>query len=77
LRKHRAALLSKRLFQTTPTWIAMKTKAIACRPRNPLVAAALLRKAGAHRRSPSGVRQRSRTALQREVQAAARKDDWD
>jgi hypothetical protein len=55
----------------------MKTKAIACRPRNPLVAAALLRKAGAHRRSPSGVRQRSRTALQREVQAAARKDDWD
>jgi hypothetical protein len=52
----------------------MKSKTIACKPRNPLVAAALRRKAGAHRRSPNGVRQRLRKALQRELQAAARKD---
>jgi hypothetical protein len=50
----------------------MKTKTIPRTPRNPLVAAALQRKAGAHRRSPSGLRHRLRVALQREIQAAAR-----
>jgi hypothetical protein len=54
------------------TTIAMKTTSIARKPRNPLVAAALQRKAGAHRRSPSGLRHRLRVALQREIQAAAR-----
>jgi len=55
----------------------MKTKPVTYKPRNPLVAAALRRKAGAHRRSTSGVRHRSRTVLQRELQAAARKADAD
>jgi hypothetical protein len=41
----------------------MKTNAI--KPRNPLVAAALQRKAGVHRRSSSGERHRMRMALQR------------
>jgi hypothetical protein len=50
----------------------MKTKTIACKPRNPLVAAALRRKAGAHRRRPSGVRHRLRIALHRELHASAR-----
>jgi hypothetical protein len=51
----------------------MKTKTIAGRPRNPLVSAALRRKAGAHRRSPGGMRQRSSVALRHELEAAARK----
>jgi hypothetical protein len=51
----------------------MKTKTIARKPRNPLVAPALQRKAGAHRRSHSGIRHRSRMALQYELQAAAHK----
>ena len=41
----------------------------ALKPRNPLVAAALQRKAGAHRRSRGGVRHRLRMALQRELKA--------
>jgi hypothetical protein len=45
----------------------MKTKPIALKPRNPLVAAALHRKAGAHRRSRGGIRHRLRMALQREM----------
>jgi hypothetical protein len=47
--------------------IDMKTH--ATKPRNPLVAAALLRKAGVHRRSASGVRHRRRMALQHELRA--------
>jgi hypothetical protein len=50
----------------------MKIHVTAAKSRNPLVAAALQRKAGAHRRSRSGVRHRSRMALQRELQAERR-----
>jgi hypothetical protein len=39
------------------------------KPRNPWVAAALRRKAGAHRRSEGGTRQRQRMALRQEVSA--------
>jgi hypothetical protein len=45
----------------------MKVK--APKPRNPLVTAVLQRKAGAHRRSPSGVRHRLRMALRSELLA--------
>jgi len=45
------------------------------KPRNPLVAAALQRKAGAHRRSRSGVRHRLRMALQRDLSADHRSDN--
>lgn len=38
------------------------------KPRNPLVAAALQRQAGAHRRSASAQRQRDRQAMHRELQ---------
>ena len=46
----------------------MKITLIAPKPRNPLVAAALQRRAGAHRRSTSAQRQRAATALRRELQ---------
>jgi hypothetical protein len=59
-------------FKEPHTPIAMKIKVTAVKPRNPLVAAALQRKAGAHRRSRSGVRHRSRLALQLELQAEHR-----
>lgn len=39
----------------------------ALRPRNPFVVAALQRKAGAHRRSRGGERQRAERALRREM----------
>jgi len=56
--------------------IAMKTiKAVTLKPRNPLVAAARLRKAGVHRRNPSGVRHRLRMTLQRELQAERNAND--
>jgi hypothetical protein len=45
----------------------MKVK--APKPRNPMVTAVLQRKAGAHRRSRSGVRHRLRTALRAELLA--------
>ena len=45
----------------------MKIKAIALKPRNPLVALASRRKAGTHRRSRGGERQQSRMALRREL----------
>jgi hypothetical protein len=54
---------------------AMKTKTATSKPRNPLVKAALQRKAGAHRRSPSGVRYRLRMALHRELRSACGPDD--
>lgn len=56
------------LFTRTARQTRMKTKPIALKPRNPLVAAALQRKAGAHRRSRGGSRHRLRMALQREMQ---------
>ena len=40
----------------------------ARKPRNPLVAAGLRRRAGAHRRTASAERQRARQALRRELQ---------
>jgi hypothetical protein len=51
---------------------AMKTKTIALKPRNPLVAPALHRKAGTHRRSRSGLRHRLRMALQKELESDSR-----
>ena len=41
----------------------MKITLSRLKPRNPLVAAARLRRAGAHRRSASAERQRARLAL--------------
>lgn len=46
----------------------MKFTLTAPKPRNPLVAAALRRQAGAHRRSASAQRQRDTMALRRELQ---------
>lgn len=39
------------------------------RPRNPLVAAAVQRKAGSHRKSRSGERQSEKQALKRELKS--------
>ena len=63
MRKHPGRLVWPNRMES----IDMKTN--ATKPRNPLVAAALLRKAGVHRRSASGVRHRMRMALQRELRA--------
>ncbi len=38
------------------------------KPRNPLVAAALQRRAGSHRRNTSAMRQQAQNALRRELQ---------
>lgn len=46
----------------------MKITVTLAKPRNPLVAAARTRVAGAHRRSTSGQRQRAALALRRELQ---------
>jgi hypothetical protein len=46
----------------------MKITLHALKPRNPLVAAARQRLAGAHRRSASAERHRARSALRRELQ---------
>jgi hypothetical protein len=46
----------------------MKIHLHALKPRNPLVAAARQRRAGAHRRSASAERQRACSALRRELQ---------
>jgi hypothetical protein len=62
MRKHRAVLLA-----ATHHGHTMKFKAIAPKPRNPLVMPASRRKAGPHRRSRNCERQRSRMALQREL----------
>lgn len=43
------------------------TRFTSSKPRNPLVAAALHRLAGAHRRSAGGQRQQARQALRREL----------
>ena len=58
----RAGLLSR------PGATTMKITFTAPKPRNPLVAAALQRQAGAHRRSASAQRQRATMALRRELQ---------
>ena len=41
--------------------------AATLKPRNPMVAAALMRQAGAHRRSTSALRQQQRHDVQREL----------
>jgi len=46
----------------------MKITLKTLKPRNPVVAAARQRLAGAHRRSTSAERQRDRNALRRELQ---------
>ena len=46
----------------------MKITLKTLKPRNPLVAAARQRLAGAHRRSASAERQRARSVLRRELQ---------
>lgn len=46
----------------------MKITVPLTKPRNPLVAAALQRQAGAHRRSAGAQRQQARLALRRELQ---------
>lgn len=46
----------------------MKIQITATKPRNPLVAAAMRRQAGSHRRPASGQRQQQRQALLRELQ---------
>ncbi len=46
----------------------MKITVRLSKPRNPLVAAALQRRAGAHRRSAGALRQRDRRTLRRELQ---------
>ncbi len=46
----------------------MKFTIAATKPRNPLVAAARSRHAGAHRRNASAQRQRAAMALRRELQ---------
>lgn len=46
----------------------MKITVTLAKPRNPLVAAARQRLAGAHRRSTGGQRQRAALALRRELQ---------
>ena len=46
----------------------MKMTITIAKPRNPLVAAARQRLAGAHRRSTGGQRQRAAQALRRELQ---------
>jgi hypothetical protein len=46
----------------------MKITVTAPKPRNPLVAAARRRLAGAHRRSPGAERQRAALSLRRELQ---------
>ena len=46
----------------------MKITVHPSKPRNPLVAAALLRKAGTHRRCAGALRQQARLALRRELQ---------
>jgi hypothetical protein len=46
----------------------MKITIRTTKPRNPLVAAAHQRQAGAHRRSTSAQRQRAALALRRELQ---------
>jgi hypothetical protein len=49
----------------------MKTMQISVlKPRNPLVAAARMRKAGAHRLGGGAIRQRERLAMQRELEHA-------
>ncbi|MBQ0932723.1 hypothetical protein KAK07_24050 [Ideonella sp. 4Y16] len=51
----------------------MKTRLSAPRPRNPFVAPALRRQAGAHRRPASGQRQQARQELRQELAAPP---DW-
>ena len=46
----------------------MKITVQLAKPRNPLVVAALQRRAGAHRRSASAQRQQADMALRRELQ---------
>lgn len=46
----------------------MKITVTLRKPRNPLVAAALQRQAGAHRRSPSAQRQQADRAMRRALQ---------
>ena len=46
----------------------MKITVRLAKPRNPLLAAALQRQAGAHRQSASAQRQHARMALRRELQ---------
>lgn len=45
----------------------MKSRSTVRKPRNPYVAPALRRKAGAHLRSRGGTRGRSRMAMQRDL----------
>lgn len=48
----------------------MKFTIHSAKPRNPLVAASLLRHAGSHRRAPGALRQQSKRELLRELQHA-------
>jgi hypothetical protein len=50
-----------------------KLKLAASKPRNPLVAPAAQRKAGAHRKSASALRQAEKAALQKELPKALKK----
>ena len=50
----------------------MKLIVKTSKPRNPLVAASLKRKAGAHRTSTGAARQREATALRRELDRMTR-----
>lgn len=45
----------------------MTYRPMSLKPRNPLVAAALHRQAGAHRKSPGALRQQAHRALRREL----------
>lgn len=46
----------------------MKITLRLSKPRNPLVSAALQRRAGSHRRSTGAIRQQDRLALRRDLQ---------
>jgi len=50
----------------------MKITVTACKPRNPLVAAAHFRRAGSHRPRGATLRQRSGRALRREIDQLTR-----
>ena len=51
-----------------------KLKLAAAKPRNPLVAAAVQRKAGAHRKSASALRQAEKVALQAALKKSSNED---
>lgn len=45
----------------------MKVAVVPRKPRNPLVVAVRFRRAGSHQKTPQGIRQQEKRALQREL----------